>query len=57
MTRYCLDCGAPIDPNSLSFEQKLVGDTDFCRQCWDRIMAYPNEGMEHLDNPRYLALT
>lgn len=38
MTWHCLDCSAPIDPNSLSFEQKLVDDKDFCRRCWARIM-------------------
>lgn len=28
----------------MSFEQRLIGDEDFCRRCWDEIMnATPHE--------------
>lgn len=34
----CVVCDNFIDAASLSFEQRLVGDQDFCRKCWDEIM-------------------
>lgn len=36
--RLCINCRGPISQFSLSFEQKLVEDEDFCRRCWDDIM-------------------
>jgi hypothetical protein len=32
--RKCAEYDSPIDPNSLSFEQRLIDDTDFCRTCF-----------------------
>jgi hypothetical protein len=37
----------------LSFEQKLVEDEHFCRPCGDEVME--DEGMDYLDNPKFLA--
>lgn len=34
----CLMCHKVIDPSSISFEQRLIDDKDFCRKCWDEIM-------------------
>lgn len=34
----CVLCGKAIDSLSLSFEQRLIGDQDFCRNCWNEIM-------------------
>lgn len=34
----CVECNSPIDPNSLSFEMRLVDIQDFCRRCFDEIM-------------------
>jgi hypothetical protein len=31
-------CDGPIDTPSLSFEQRLVDDRDFCRASWDELM-------------------
>lgn len=31
-------CGGVINSSSLSFEQRLIGDEDFCRTCWNGIM-------------------
>ena len=36
--KKCVECGINIDKGSLSFEQKLIEDEDFCRRCWDRVM-------------------
>lgn len=36
--RVCVICGDFIDAASLSFEQRLIRDQDFCRKCWDEIM-------------------
>jgi len=41
--KKCVDCGINIDKGSLSFEQKLIEDEDFCRRCWDRVMDETNE--------------
>ena len=35
----CIQCGVAIDPTTLSFEQKLIDDKDFCRRCWNQIMS------------------
>jgi hypothetical protein len=41
----CVLCNDVIDPQRLSFEQRLIDDTDFCRTCWDEIMEgeYPRD--------------
>lgn len=36
--KSCINCRGPISQISLSFEQKLIEDEDFCRRCWDDIM-------------------
>ena len=36
--KKCVECGIDIDVDSLSFEQRLIEDEDFCRGCWDRVM-------------------
>lgn len=48
----CVSCFRPIDPNALSFEQKLIEDEHFCRLCWDEVME---ESMDYLDNPRFMS--
>ncbi|AIF84136.1 hypothetical protein NTE_02080 [Candidatus Nitrososphaera evergladensis SR1] len=50
--RVCVMCHDAISPASLSFEQRLVNDKDFCRKCWDEIITntvYP--GDERDDKP------
>jgi hypothetical protein len=37
-TEKCVVCRNVIDPASLSFEQRLIEDKDFCRKCWDAVM-------------------
>ena len=37
-SKKCVECGIDIDIDTLSFEQKLIEDEDFCRRCWDRVM-------------------
>ena len=39
----CVICNGPIDASSLSFEQLLVNDKDFCRTCWDEILYSEEE--------------
>jgi hypothetical protein len=34
----CVECGSPVDPNSMSFEMRLVDIQDFCRRCFDEII-------------------
>ena len=36
--KKCVECGIDIDIDTLSFEQKLIEDEDFCRRCWDRVI-------------------
>ena len=36
--KRCVECGISIDVDTLSFEQKLIEDEDFCRRCWDGVM-------------------
>jgi hypothetical protein len=36
--KHCINCSGAISQISLSFEQKLIQDEDFCRRCWDDIM-------------------
>jgi hypothetical protein len=35
---HCVQCGSPVDPNSMSFEMQLVDIQEFCRRCFDEIM-------------------
>lgn len=37
--RYCIQCHNPIVVESQSFEQRLIGDEDFCRKCWDYVVS------------------
>ena len=48
----CVVCSRPVDSTALSFEQRLVGDTTFCRPCWDEIMI--DESMNYLDSPHFM---
>ena len=34
----CVACNRKISTSILSFEQRLIGDADFCRSCWNTIM-------------------
>lgn len=36
-------CHRKIEPERLSFEQRLIDDMDFCRECWDGIMSAQEE--------------
>ncbi|MEM2140459.1 hypothetical protein [Nitrososphaera sp.] len=36
--RTCVLCGESVDDSSLTFEQRLVEDEDFCAPCWNEIM-------------------
>jgi uncharacterized paraquat-inducible protein A len=36
--QQCVECGISIDVDTLSFEQRLIEDEDFCRRCWDKVM-------------------
>ncbi len=36
--RLCINCRGAISQISLSFEQKLIEDEDFCRRWWDDVM-------------------
>ncbi|MEO9363985.1 MAG: hypothetical protein ABI348_08805 [Nitrososphaera sp.] len=40
-------CNNTINQKSLSFEQRLVDDKDFCRECWDKITnaVYPTDNI------------
>jgi hypothetical protein len=52
--RKCVKCDEPINPGSLTFEQKLVDDTDWCAKCWAHIMSDEFDGLSYLDHPRFL---
>lgn len=52
--KHCVECGSPVDANSLSFEQRLIDDQDFCRRCFDEIMS--DEDMPYLNDPSLLSL-
>jgi hypothetical protein len=52
--RKCVECYEPINPDSLTFEQKLVEDTDWCSKCWTRIMTDSFDELSYLDNPRFV---
>jgi len=49
----CVACFRPIDPDMLSFEQKLIADEHFCRPCWDDVMSEDSE-LSYLDLPKFL---
>lgn len=34
----CVLCGEKVGESSRTFEQRLVGDEDFCATCWNEIM-------------------
>ena len=55
MVSYCVECDTPIDENSMSFEQRLIGDESFCRRCFDRIMLGADD-MPYLERPGFLTL-
>lgn len=46
----------PIDDNSLSFEHRLIDDTDFSRKCFDAIMSDYYDGLSYMDHPKFMAL-
>ena len=48
----CVVCFRPVDSTALSFEQRLIEDTHFCRPCWDEVMK--DESMDYLDSPRFM---
>lgn len=50
----CVECNSPIDPNSLSFEMRLVEIRDFCRRCFDEIMK--EEELSYLNKPGFVSL-
>jgi hypothetical protein len=43
MARHCVLCTDPIVESSLSLEQKIIDDQDFCRRCFDDIMEVKYE--------------
>ena len=51
---HCVECNSPIDPNNMSFEMKLVDVQDFCRRCFDEIMA--DDGLPYLDDKRFMTV-
>ena len=56
MTHHCVECSEPINPNSLSFEQKLIEDQDWCGKCWARIMTDSFDELSYLDHPKFLTV-
>jgi len=36
--RNCILCGSRVKDSSLTFEQRLIEDEDFCAPCWKEIM-------------------
>jgi hypothetical protein len=54
--RKCVECSEPINPNSLSFEQKLIEDQDWCGKCWARIMTDSFDELSYLDHPKFLTV-
>ena len=48
----CVACFRAVDPDELSFEQKLIEDEHFCRSCWDEVMK--DESMDYLDSPLFM---
>ena len=52
----CVACFRPVDPDMLSFEQKLIEDEHFCRPCWDDVMSESIDELNYLDHPKFLAV-
>jgi hypothetical protein len=52
--KHCVECDSPIEPGSLSFEQRLIDDQDFCRRCFDEIIS--DEDMPYLKSPGLMSL-
>jgi len=52
----CVSCFRPIDESSLSFEQKLIDDENFCRSCWDDVMSESVDELTYLDHPKFLTV-
>jgi len=48
----CIQCLNPINAETLSFEQRLIDDQDFCRKCFEE--AAEGDGLAYLDNSRFL---
>jgi hypothetical protein len=55
MVRTCVEFDTPIEENSLSLEQILINDQDFCRKCFDSIML-AEESISYLERPAFLSL-
>jgi hypothetical protein len=51
LTKY-VACSRTVDSTALSFEQRLIDDTTFCRPCFDEIMK--DEGMDYLESPLFM---
>jgi hypothetical protein len=34
----CIVCNNQFDSNKLTFDQRLIGDKEFCVRCWSDIM-------------------
>ena len=49
----CLMCGSPVIEESTSFEQRLIGDIEFCRRCFDAIMD--DTDTSYLDSPSFMS--
>lgn len=49
----CIQCFRPINSDSLSFEQRLVNDRDFCRRCFEEVAE--GDGLAYLDDSRFLS--
>ena len=57
MMNVCIMCCEPIDYDNLSFQQRLIGDRDFCRACFDEILeAQYDSDMKYLETMRTLSI-
>lgn len=57
MMNLCILCYEPIDYGNLSFPQRLIGDRDFCRVCFDEILeAQYDSDMKYLETMRTLSV-
>ena len=36
--QICVMCNDSFDPQSLTLEQKIIEDGDFCTRCWTELM-------------------
>lgn len=41
--KTCVMCNNFINPEELTFEQRLIDDKDFCRKCWEEMANEVNE--------------